>query len=818
MTFSPVTSQLLNRYSYSRVMMAGGLFCMLSLIVSSFVSSVVLLYLTFSVFYGIGTCMCTAPTMTITPEYFDKYMSIATGITVSGSSFGTLIMGPLSQIIIEKAGWRAAFRIYAGFIVITIILNSQIKAPPTIAKRKAEGRSFIKDLQIWKSRVFVIWTIAITLVMFGFYIPYVHLVSYAVDRGISPDTASLLMMILGATTAIGRIMFGKIVQLGILNRLHMHQLSMVVTGTGVMVLPLITSYTGIVLYVITVGLVDGCFVVLLPIMTASLIGIEKSVVAWGFLIGTCSVTFTLGPPVAGALYDATGSYNVAFHCAGIPIVAGAVLLFLIPWAQRTSRGTNALSALTEITLQASSQDGPSGVYRTDSTGTICAEEKLVNSVHIGSMSNAAVQTMVSSSIIMSYADKSTSTEDVSIHQISLDVADALSQLSYTSRVFDDTLLRSLSSGQSHHGGSTSSNEIPKIPPPSEPVSFQRKADNRTETKGSSVHSISSQLSSQSGQTNEQGPLQISIASDSVKSGQSSTHPLTGSIPSEHGALGTTATSGSIHSEHSLFKPTAISSQSAHTESADVSISSASQLFALPIDPLQPTRLKQPSPKQGSVSSSQSIVGGDLSKQSSNFDQTISDQVNMLRDTLKSPTPCSSKMEEAGKTVSSFIGSRPTSPYISGQANVSTSGNITSPCSNKSGAKSEHSNPFLQPEPGPSRSEASRLIQEAMQADDTKLGGDSKQSSETDTQLGNNEFDHDNQLTVIPATNRFASKKSSQSGSKLEELFKPITEEENIQKKLSYEVVNTDSGDQVQQTQSQTGELDVFTHLFQDDEA
>lgn len=50
---------------------------------------------------------------------------------------------------------------------------------------------------------------------------------------------------------------------------------------------------------VTVGLVDGCFVVLLPIMTASLIGIEKSVVAWGFLIGTCSVTFTLGPPVAG---------------------------------------------------------------------------------------------------------------------------------------------------------------------------------------------------------------------------------------------------------------------------------------------------------------------------------------------------------------------------------------------------------------------------------------------------------------------------------------------------------------------------------------
>ena len=49
----------------------------------------------------------------------------------------------------------------------------------------------------------------------------------------------------------------------------------------------------------TVGLVDGCYVVLLPILTTSLVGLENSVLAWGFLIGTSSITFTLGPPVAG---------------------------------------------------------------------------------------------------------------------------------------------------------------------------------------------------------------------------------------------------------------------------------------------------------------------------------------------------------------------------------------------------------------------------------------------------------------------------------------------------------------------------------------
>lgn len=111
----------------------------------------------------------------------------------------------------------------------------------------------------------------------------------------------MLIMVLGISTAVGRIMFGKIVGLGVLNRLHMHQLSMVVTGTAVMMLPMIRSFTGIILYVVSIGLVDGCYVVLLPVLTVSLMAGENSVTAWGFLIGTSSVTFTLGPPVAGTL-------------------------------------------------------------------------------------------------------------------------------------------------------------------------------------------------------------------------------------------------------------------------------------------------------------------------------------------------------------------------------------------------------------------------------------------------------------------------------------------------------------------------------------
>ena len=123
--------------------------------------------------------------------------------------------------------------------------------------------------------------------------------SHALTLGIPTSKGSILMMTLGASTATGRIMFGKIITFGILDRLHMHQLSMVVTGVACMMLPLIKTFAGLVIYVILVGLVDGCFVVMMPLLTLTLAGVENKVLAWGYLVGVSSVTFTLGPPVAG---------------------------------------------------------------------------------------------------------------------------------------------------------------------------------------------------------------------------------------------------------------------------------------------------------------------------------------------------------------------------------------------------------------------------------------------------------------------------------------------------------------------------------------
>lgn len=62
---------------------------------------------------------------------------------------------------------------------------------------------------------------------------------------------------------------------------------------------------------------------------ADLCGAEGATQAIGFLLGLCSVPLTVGPPIAGMLYDQTKSYKLSFILAGIPALVGALLMTLI---------------------------------------------------------------------------------------------------------------------------------------------------------------------------------------------------------------------------------------------------------------------------------------------------------------------------------------------------------------------------------------------------------------------------------------------------------------------------------------------------------
>ncbi|KAI4494297.1 hypothetical protein M0802_008980 [Mischocyttarus mexicanus] len=79
--------------------------------------------------------------------------------------------------------------------------------------------------------------------------------------------------------------------------------------------------------------------------------------AIGFLLGMCSIPLTVGPPIAGLIYDHTGSYNLPFLLAGVPPIIGALTMFLIKCVKETDSENDADTITEEQTAKSTCQNG-----------------------------------------------------------------------------------------------------------------------------------------------------------------------------------------------------------------------------------------------------------------------------------------------------------------------------------------------------------------------------------------------------------------------------------------------------------------------------
>lgn len=71
----------------------------------------------------------------------------------------------------------------------------------------------------------------------------------------------------------------------------------------------------------------ACFSALRSIIAVDLMGIEKLTNAFGILMLFQGLAAVVGTPIAGALYDATQSYDYSFYFAGILITISAILCY-----------------------------------------------------------------------------------------------------------------------------------------------------------------------------------------------------------------------------------------------------------------------------------------------------------------------------------------------------------------------------------------------------------------------------------------------------------------------------------------------------------
>ena len=320
---------LADRFGPRRVSLAGIACLAAGLTGAAFAPSIEVLYATFSIGLGLGIGLTYVPSVGAVQPWFTHNRAFASGIAVAGIGAGNLLVPPLAAWWIELYGWRGAYLALAalclalGGAAAAVIDNRPDGAPRGVAP-PPPGATLRAAL---RSRLF--WSLYATLLlpMFGCFVPMVHLGPYAVDAGHPEAVGVLLVSLIGLGSLLGRFGIGAFAdRVG-----RIAALAWMFAGMGAMLIAwwASTSVWALGSMAVVFGMLYGGFVATLPAVVMDLFGGRAVAGIIGCLYTAAGIGTLAGPPLAGAAFDAWGSYDAPILGAAALSLAGAASAYAL---------------------------------------------------------------------------------------------------------------------------------------------------------------------------------------------------------------------------------------------------------------------------------------------------------------------------------------------------------------------------------------------------------------------------------------------------------------------------------------------------------
>jgi MFS family permease len=309
---------LADRFGPKRVTAAGVLCLVVALWLASRADSVYMLYATYSIGIGVGVGLVYVPSVGAVQPWFERNRALASGIAIAGIGAGNFIVPLLAAWWIDRFGWRGA---YVALMVLVLLLGAAaaLAIKERTVLRKGEALPGITLRAALKGTEFWLLYLSLFLACIGVFMPVVHLGAHAQDLGYSEVQGVTLISLIGVGSLLGRFAIGPFA-----DRLG-RRASLVAINAGLGLLLLVwwsaTAYWTLVFFAVAFGMCYGGWVALFPTIVMDLYGARAVSGIIGCLYTSAGFGTLLGPWLAGAAYDAFGTY-------GIPILASAALSFL----------------------------------------------------------------------------------------------------------------------------------------------------------------------------------------------------------------------------------------------------------------------------------------------------------------------------------------------------------------------------------------------------------------------------------------------------------------------------------------------------------
>jgi MFS family permease len=282
---------------------------------------------------GFGIGFSFVPSIAAVQRWHVRRRGFASGIAVSGIGFGTLVMPPVTALLIDSTGWRGAWSILGLSIICiggaaALFVDNAPERHGALPDGGVIGIGTNVDAglvaghsvgQAVTSRAFILLYLSLVVIWIGASIPFVHLVPYAEDHGLSRGTAVTIFGLVGIGSIAGRFLLG-----GIADRIGLRSLlAAVFAGVALMQLWWLaaTSAWQLAIFAFIFGVCYGGFVALYPALTVDYFGRRNGSGIIGVLYTGGAAGSFLGPKLAGDAFDLFGSYT-------IPIAVGAACALL----------------------------------------------------------------------------------------------------------------------------------------------------------------------------------------------------------------------------------------------------------------------------------------------------------------------------------------------------------------------------------------------------------------------------------------------------------------------------------------------------------
>jgi MFS family permease len=264
--------------------------------------------------------------------WFHESRGRALAAVMAGSGMGSMIFPPLAQLLISTYGWRAAYAILGGTILLLGIPLASLflhepeghHAPVEPLERKAKG-------SIWpllRSRPFLLIASALLLFSLATNGLNAHLPPLLTDRGFSPERAATILSALGFAALVSKFGTGYLLDRFFAARVV--ALLFLICTAGFLVIVYSSGMGAAFLGALLVGAASGSESDATPYLLTRYFGLARFSELYGYTWTVYACAGALGPVVMGAMFDRTGSYRSTLFVFAAIVCLAALCFTLLP--------------------------------------------------------------------------------------------------------------------------------------------------------------------------------------------------------------------------------------------------------------------------------------------------------------------------------------------------------------------------------------------------------------------------------------------------------------------------------------------------------